>query len=190
MSNEEFLSNEIGKRAAAFESFPLASASMMQQKLFDISRNGFSIFLAGNGGSASTAQHFSIDLGVGSSRYADYYKTHCLSDNQSQITAIANDFSYDDVFARQLRHYGKSGDCVVLFSASGNSSNLISLLETAKQMNIYTIAVLGFDGGYLKGVADLHVHFETEIGEYGLVEDLHLSLCHMITSCARNFSRS
>ena len=188
--SEEYLSIEIQKRIAAFGAFPLTAASKMREKLSEVSQEGSSIFLAGNGGSASTAQHFSIDLGVGSARYTEKYKTFCLSDNQSQITAIANDYSYDEIFTRQLRHYGKSGDCVVIFSASGNSSNLISLLQTAKQMSIYVIAVLGFDGGRMKEIADLPVHFETEIGEYGLVEDLHLSLCHMMTSCVRAISRS
>lgn len=190
MSTEEFLSIEIEKRVKAFNKFPLESASLLHEKLLEISKKGSSIFLAGNGGSASTAQHFSIDLGVGSARFVKDYKTYCLSDNQSQLTAIANDFSYTDVFSRQLRHYGKSGDCVIAFSASGNSTNLISLFESAKQMNIYSVAVLGFDGGELKDMADLNVHFETDKGEYGLVEDLHLALCHMITSCARVPSRS
>lgn len=190
MLTEEFFSMEILKRTRAFGAFPLAAASEMQEQLSRVSQAGSSIFLAGNGGSASTAQHFSIDLGVGSARFVDGYKTYCLSDNQSQITAIANDFSYDDVFTRQLKHYGKMGDCVVIFSASGNSSNLISLLHAAREMNIYSIAVLGFDGGRMKEMADLQIHFETEVGEYGLVEDLHLSLCHMITSCARATSRS
>lgn len=190
MSTEDFISREIAKRSEAFRVFPLASAVEMQRKLYEISLKKASIFLAGNGGSASTAQHFSIDLGVGSNSYVQDYKTYCLSDNQSQVTAIANDFSYNEIFSRQLQHYGRPGDCVIVFSASGNSSNLISLLQTAKNMGIHTIAVLGFDGGRIKEMADSVVHFETSLGEYGLVEDLHLSLCHMITSCARLSSHS
>jgi D-sedoheptulose 7-phosphate isomerase len=190
VSTEDFFSQEIEKRSAAFRVFPLGATMEMQRKLHEISLKNSSIFLAGNGGSASTAQHFSIDLGVGSKLFVEDYKTYCLSDNQSQITAIANDFSYDEIFSRQLQHYGRAGDCVVVFSASGNSSNLISLIQTAKDIGVYTIAVLGFDGGRIKEMADLAVLFETRVGEYGLVEDLHLSLCHMITSCARFTSHS
>ena len=140
---------------------------------------GARIFFIGNGGSAATASHFANDLSIGSRSWAVPYRVCALTDNQAIITAIANDYGYDDVFALQLKTMATSGDTLVAISASGNSANLIKAVNYAKDQNIRTISLTGFDGGKLKPLCDLNVHIETPKGEYGPVEDIHMVLDHL-----------
>src|SRR5438477_9815836 len=90
------------------------------------------IFVFGNGGSAANASHFMTDLGKGASdKLGKRFRVLCLSSDVSWITALGNDYSYDDVFARQLQNYGRSGDVVLALSVSGNSPNCVRALEWA-----------------------------------------------------------
>ena len=146
--------------------------------------SGATIFLAGNGGSSATASHFANDLGKAAKRSGRApIKAICLSDNTPWLTALANDEGYERVFAGQLENFAKSGDVLVLISASGNSPNLIRAVELARSRGVTTIAFLGFDGGALKGLVDQCVWTETETGAYEIVEDSHSALCHMLIRC-------
>ncbi len=150
--------------------------------IFEAKENSKNIFFVGNGGSASTASHFANDLSIGSRSYTKPFKCYSLTDNNSIITAIGNDFGFDEVFSRQIKVLGNSGDLLVLISASGNSANLIKAIECAKEKSIQTIAITSFDGGTIKKLADYNVFVKTEIGEYGPAEDAHLILNHLIVS--------
>ena len=143
------------------------------------------IYICGNGGSASTASHFAVDLGVGTSRQGFNLRVLSIADNSGVITATGNDLDYSSVFASQIKHLGRQGDLLILISASGNSGNLLKAVEVAQQMGLDTISFTGFDGGVLKKVTDLNVHVETALGSYGVVEDLHLSICHRVTELIR-----
>ena len=103
-----------------------------------------------------------------------------LTDNHSIITAIANDFGYNEVFSRQLRIHGKECDLLVAISASGNSPNLIKAFKEAKSMGIHTVAITGFDGGKMKQIADDGIHIQTDLKEYGPAEDIHMILDHLV----------
>jgi len=144
---------------------------------------GKTIYFAGNGGSAATASHFAQDLG-GVGRKADVksFKTISLTDNVTLLTAIGNDYGYENIFSIQLSELFSKGDVLVVISASGNSPNVIAAVKQAKEMGGDTIGLVGFDGGRLLEMCDHVIHVKTNKGEYGPVEDIHMILDHMVTS--------
>ncbi len=145
------------------------------------------VFLAGNGGSATTASHFAVDLGTGTLKAgSEPVKALSLSENLGIITAISNDINFDSIYEKQIEVLGIPGDLLILFSASGNSRNLINAFYAATKLNLNIFSITGFDGGKLRELTKgFNIHVRSEIGEYGLVEDAHLSICHMITECIR-----
>lgn len=149
-------------------------------------KTGCTVYIVGNGGSASTASHFATDIGIGSLNRANQVRSISLCDNTAAITAIANDMDYSSIFAQQLKLLGKQGDLLIVISASGNSDNLIKAVEVASALRMETHSLTGFDGGKLKQLTvGRNIHVETPKGAYGLVEDAHLAICHVITECIR-----
>lgn len=139
------------------------------------------VFIIGNGGSASTASHWATDLGKGlHHRKNQGVKALSLSDNVSWISAAANDINYDSVFSDQLRAHAKEGDLLIAISASGNSPNIIKAIQQAKDMDVTTLSIVGFDGGKAKESSDFTVHIPTDHGKYGLAEDVQLILNHFL----------
>jgi D-sedoheptulose 7-phosphate isomerase len=141
-----------------------------------------SIFFIGNGGSAATASHFANDIAIGSREYEKPFRAISLCDNQAIITAIGNDDGYEQIFSQQLRVLLKKQDIVVSISASGNSSNLIHAINTAKKMGAITVGISAFDGGKMKELVDFSLHVPTEKGEYGPAEDAHMVLDHLVAN--------
>lgn len=138
------------------------------------------IFFIGNGGSAATASHFANDLSIGTNDYDQPFRAMSLVDNIPVITAISNDFGYEDIFSRQLQVLGEKGDVLVGISASGNSANLIKAFDYASTAGIKTVALTAFDGGKMKVLADEGIHVPTEPKEYGPAEDAHMVLDHLV----------
>lgn len=144
--------------------------------------NGKSIWVIGNGGSASTAEHFEIDMMyIKQDLVEKKVKVTALTSNSAAITAIANDKGYEHVFSAQLERKAQKGDLCIIISASGNSKNLIEASKVCKTIGIQTLSILGFDGGELLRTSDITLHFKTDYGQYGVVEDVHLSICHQIS---------
>jgi D-sedoheptulose 7-phosphate isomerase len=148
--------------------------------LLDARERGAMVFFIGNGGSAATASHFANDLSVGIGEYEKPFRVMSLTDNVPILTAVSNDFGYEEIFVRQLRSLGKSGDVLIGISASGNSPNLLRAFEYANGRDISTIAITAFDGGRLKTLAQQCVHVPTGPKEYGPAEDAHLVLDHLV----------
>ena len=138
------------------------------------------VYFIGNGGSAATASHFANDISIGTNDYDEPFKAISLTDNVSILTAIGNDFGYEEIFVRQLRVLGQPEDVVVGISASGNSPNLLKAFEYAKNTGIKTVAITAFDGGKLKTMADYGIHIPTGLKEYGPAEDAHMILDHLV----------
>ena len=132
------------------------------QTLLQARERGATIFFIGNGGSAATASHFANDLSIGINDYDRPFRATSLTDNVPIITAIGNDFGYEEIFVRQLRILGKKGDVLVGISASGNSPNLLKAFEHARAAGIKTVAITAFDGGKMKTLADEGIHIPTE----------------------------
>jgi D-sedoheptulose 7-phosphate isomerase len=148
--------------------------------LLDARDRGSTVFFIGNGGSAATASHFANDIAIGTNDYEKPFRAISLTDNVAVLTAIANDFGYEEVFVRQLRVLARAGDVLVGISASGNSPNLVRALEYCKSVAVRTIAITAFDGGRMKQIADDHVHVATGPKEYGPAEDAHMIIDHLV----------
>jgi D-sedoheptulose 7-phosphate isomerase len=157
--------------------------------LLDARERSATIFFIGNGGSAATASHFANDLSIGTNSYDKPFRAFSLTDNVPILTAIGNDFGYEEIFVRQLRALGKSGDVLIGISASGNSPNLIKAFEYASSIGINTVAITAFDGGKMKTLAGQGIHVPTESKEYGPAEDAHLVLDHLVTGYLMRYIR-
>jgi D-sedoheptulose 7-phosphate isomerase len=157
--------------------------------LLDARERAASLFFIGNGGSAATASHFANDLAVGTQSDVKPFRAVSLTDNVAILTALGNDFGYDQIFVRQLRVLGKRGDVLVGISASGNSPNLLRAFEYARDAGIRTLAITAFDGGKLKGLGDAGIHVPTEPKEYGPAEDSHMVLDHLISAYLMRYVR-
>ncbi|MCT7584800.1 SIS domain-containing protein [Aliarcobacter butzleri] len=145
--------------------------------------NNSKIYIMGNGGSAATASHMANDLSVGLKlREIRNFNVESLSDNSSVCTAIANDIGYENIFYAQVKNKLKKDDVVIAISCSGNSANIVKAIEHAKKIGTTIIGLTGFDGGRLRELSDIKFHIDTLKGEYGLVEDLHMILDHIIYS--------
>ena len=155
--------------------------------LLDVRERGAAVFFIGNGGSAATASHFANDLSIGTNEYDKPFRAMSLTDNVPVITAIGNDFGYEDIFVRQLRVLGKPGDVVVGISASGNSPNLLKTFAYARTAGIKTVAITAFDGGKMKAIADEGIHVPTGLKEYGPAEDAHMVLDHLVGAYLMRF---
>ncbi len=152
------------------------------ETLLDARERGAAIYFIGNGGSAATASHFANDIGLGTNSYDKPFRAVSLTDNQAIITALGNDFGYEEIFVRQLRVLGRADDVVVAISASGNSPNLIRTFDYAKSVGIKTVAITAFDGGKMKQMADESIHVPTAPKEYGPAEDAHMVLDHLVSA--------
>lgn len=141
------------------------------------------IYIIGNGGSAATASHMANDFGVGLKlREIRNFNVESLSDNSSVCTAIANDIGYDNIFYAQLKNKINKDDILIAISCSGNSENVVKAVKYARGMGSTVVGMSGFEGGVLKELSDISFHVATEKGEYGIVEDIHMILDHIIYS--------
>jgi len=139
------------------------------------------IFIMGNGGSASTATHFVCDLAKNTRKVGwPSFRVIGLSDNMAILSAYANDEGYENVFAQQLASLIRPQDIVIGISTSGNSANVLNAIVLANEREAITIGFTGFDGGKLGSMVDIHVH--TPSNRIEQVEDIHLMLEHLICS--------
>jgi len=158
--------------------------------LLDARKRGVTIFFIGNGGSAATASHFASDLAIGANDYENPFRAVSLTDNVPILTAVANDFGYDQIFVRQLRVLGRKGDVLIGISASGNSPNILKAFDYARSEGIKTVAITAFDGGQMKAQADQGIHVPTEQKEYGPAEDVHMILDHLVSAYLIRYVRT
>ena len=157
------------------------------ETLLDARERGATIYFIGNGGSAATASHFANDIAIGTNSYEKPFRAVSLTDSNAIITAVGNDFGFEEIFVRQLRVLGRPGDVVVAISASGNSPNLLKTFDYAKKVGIKTVAITAFDGGKMKQISDEGVHVPTAPKEYGPAEDAHMVLDHLVGAYLMRF---
>ena len=175
----DWITGYIEAQKTALDSIPVEQVESIIRKLKDAHTEGRQIFVFGNGGSASNASHFATDLGKGSSdALGERFKVLSLNDNVSWITAIGNDYAYEDVYVRQLKNYGQAGDIALTMSVSGNSPNLVKAFEWAKANGLYTIALVGGKRGRLAEIADETVVIDDT--HYGRAEDCQMGIAHML----------
>ena len=139
------------------------------------------IFTAGNGGSASTAEHFSADLGQMEKRTGHAIRSVCLNSQIALSSAFANDSNFQSVMSQQLSSYKNSNFVFVAFSASGNSENILSAIELAITYGKETFCFVGFDGGKVIKMNKVNaIYFPDARNDYGVAENLHLIASHYI----------
>jgi D-sedoheptulose 7-phosphate isomerase len=175
----EWITSYIRAQKAALDSISVQGVSELISELHTALKNDRQVFVFGNGGSAANASHFATDLGKGASdKLAKRFRILSLTDNVSWLTALGNDYAYEDVFVGQLRNYGKAGDLALGISVSGNSPNCVNALEWAKENRLQTIALVGAKKGRMAEIADrVMVINDTH---YGRVEDAQMGICHML----------
>jgi D-sedoheptulose 7-phosphate isomerase len=176
---KQWISSYIQMQKTVLDSIPQDKVAGLIERLRVALLGDKHIFVFGNGGSGSNASHFATDLGKGASdKVGRRFRCLSLNDNVSWMTAIGNDYTFDDIFVRQLENYGKEGDMVLTLSVSGNSPNLVKAIYWANQHGLETIALVGGKRGVL-GQSAQHV-IEIHSTHYGRVEDAHMAICHML----------
>lgn len=151
--------------------------------LLRVRAEGRTIFVAGNGGSASTASHFALDLQKAARPDGAGTRAVSLSDSVGLITAWSNDATFERVFAEQVSVLAQAGDALVVLSVSGSSPNLVAAVQTARERGLVTVGFLGKDGGLARTLVDHAVIVPSD--DYGWVECAHLVLAHVLTYALR-----
>ena len=136
------------------------------------------IFWCGNGGSASDSQHLAAELVGRFEKNRSPLRSIALNTDTSVLTAIANDYSYDQVFQRQLEALAVQNDLLIAISTSGNSKNILNVLKEAKKKNIYSVALLGNDGGEAKKNADSNIIIPSN--STARIQEMHILIGHII----------
>lgn len=166
------------------DNLPMEQIEQVIEVLLEAQQARKTVFIFGNGGSASTASHFACDLGKGTAQPGvPRLRVISLTDNVELITAWANDTAYEHIFTEQLRGLVEPGDVVIGISGSGRSGNVLNAITLAKQSGATTIGLSGFDGGLLAALVDIPVVVPNYCMEQ--IEDVHLILEHTICSTIR-----
>ena len=175
----DWINEYVCAQKAALDSIPAGAVARLIEVLRVAWQEGRQIFVLGNGGSAANASHFVTDLGKGSSdKLGKRFRGLSLNDNVSWLTALGNDYAYEDVFVGQLQNYAQPGDVVLTMSGSGNSPNAVKAVEWAVRHGLRTIALVGGQRGRLAELAE-HVVVINDT-HYGRVEDCHMGICHLL----------
>lgn len=140
--------------------------------------NGGTLFWCGNGGSAADSQHLAAELVGRFKKDRRPLRSIALTTDTSVLTCVANDYSYEDIFARQVEALGRSGDTLLAISTSGNSENVLRALNAAKSLGLTTIALLGKDGGSCKDLADHALIVPTQ--NTARIQEVHILIGHIL----------
>ena len=178
---KDFFSNYKTRLNSLLDTIKIDEIDSFIKALKQASINKNKIYIIGNGGSASTASHMANDLRAGLGR-RDIIQLDAISlcDNVAVISALANDVGYENIFYYQLKDILTKNDIVVAISCSGNSKNIIKAVEYTKQVGATVVGFTGFNGGRLKQISDIKIHIDSSKDEFGVTEDLHLFINHII----------
>lgn len=183
MEKEIFIKGYIDKLKNLLDKIDVDLISEIIELLEETQKNGGIIYIIGNGGSSATASHMVNDLNVGlRRRKIRKFNVLSLGDNAAVTSAISNDIGFENIFYMQLEDVINEKDLLISISCSGNSPNIIKAVKYAKEKSVKVVGCTGFDGGELKNLSDVCFHVDTPKGEYGLVEDVHMILDHIIYS--------
>ena len=162
-----------------YERLNLEDVSAVLNVLEKARIDGKRIFICGNGGSAATASHYAGDFNKCISENLEVkYHFECLSDNVPTMMAVANDISYNEIFRYPLVHRMHQGDILIGISGSGNSQNVVNAFKYANEIGGIAIAIVGYDGGKMKEMADYSIH--VDINDMQISEDIHMIIDHMM----------
>lgn len=175
----KYLINEsVETKKLMLEPEHMANIEAIADKIVEAYKNGKKTIIAGNGGSASDALHFAAEMVCRFEKNRKALSSIALSENNSTITAIGNDFGYDRVFSRQLEAFGEKGDIFIAISTSGNSPNILKALEVAKEMGVFSIGMTNSDGGKMKEICDMCYFAPSKIT--ARAQECHILIIHII----------
>lgn len=163
----------------------------LANKIIEARDNNKVVYIIGNGGSYANAFHLACDLNKGTienpyDQNQKRIKATSLSDNISLMTALSNDLGYDEIFSQQLRNFITKGDLLIIITCSGKSKNIIKAIDVAKMSKAYVFSLIGFDGGKVVHMSDDALIVPSN--NYGIVEDVHSIIGHIITEKIRGKS--
>ncbi len=151
------------------------------QRVVEVYKSSGRVYIAGNGGSAADAQHLAAEFVSRLGRERAPLAAEALTVDSSILTAIGNDYGYDEVFARQITGKMRSGDIFLAFTSSGNSPNILRALEECRKLSIPSILFTGRDGGKAKGLADYCIIASGD--STATIQELHIVLAHSLCEC-------
>lgn len=167
--------SETAARAADALAGQIAEATELTRHCL---KGGGTLFFAGNGGSAADAQHIATEYTIRYLRTRRALRAVALTTDTSALTAAGNDYSFDEIFSRQVEALGRAGDLLFVHTTSGNSPNCLRAIEAAKALGMKTVALTAKDGGKVKGMADLTIIVPTSRTDRA--QELHLAIQHAI----------
>lgn len=183
---EPFLHTYLAEAKAALdEPYILAAVRRIVPILLRARDEGRTVFFFGNGGSASTASHFVVDISKGVTQ-GEGRRIRCvgLSDNIPSMTAWANDADYTRIFSEQLKGLAVKGDVAIAISGSGNSPNILEAVRCARALGVTTIGLSGIGGGKLKEMVDVPLVVPSNSMQH--TEDVHVVVLHLLTAYLRD----
>ena len=176
---EAFFADYCSRLSGVMAAAEWSGVAQLGEAMRDCWSNRRQVFLCGNGGSAGNAIHLANDFLYGiAKRTGGGMRVHALSANPAVMTCLANDLSYERIFAEQLAVQGQAGDLLIGLSGSGNSPNIVAALEQARGMGVKSCAILGYSGGKCLALADIAIHFKVD--DMQIAEDLQLIVGHML----------
>jgi len=170
------------KLIESFDDSQLQSIQLLADSLLDVWKSGNQVFICGNGGSAANAIHMANDFhyGIGACGEGSHIpgiKVEALPANIGIVTCLANDTGYENIYSNQLNVKGRPGDILIVLSGSGNSANVVNAIRTATSLEIKSFAILAFDGGICKDIAEHVIHFA--VNDMQIAEDTQLIIGHI-----------
>jgi D-sedoheptulose 7-phosphate isomerase len=181
--DEKFVSNKI-KESISVKELILKDETLLKtiiavsEQIVNAYKSGNKVLFCGNGGSAADAQHLAAELTGKFYLNRPPLYAEALHVNTSYLTAVANDFSYDEVFSRLVKAKGQNGDILIGISTSGNSKNIIQAFITAKEIGIITVAMTGSSGGNMKNFADYLINVPSN--DTPRIQEAHITIGHII----------
>lgn len=184
LSSDDFCRDYTQRLQHALAHGPIAAVGQLAAALLSALDHKNHVFLAGNGGSAGNANHLANDLLYGMGKDSGVgLRVEALPANAAVLTCLANDISYDEVFAEQIRIKGEPGDVLIMLSGSGNSPNIVRALESGNLLGMKTFAILGYSGGRCRDLAHVPIHFAVD--DMQISEDLQLIVGHICVQWVR-----
>lgn len=179
MTSEIWINNYLDAEVRLIRALPIGEIDAFIGIVEEALNKDKQLFLCGNGGNAASASHLACDLGKGASDALNKrIRVTTLNDNAAWLTAIGNDYAYEDVFVRQLENFAQPGDVLISGSVSGNSPNLVKAFEWAKEKDLTTVSITSSKRGRMSDLATLPIVLPDE--HYGRVEDMQMMIYHLI----------
>jgi D-sedoheptulose 7-phosphate isomerase len=181
MKTDTAIQSALRETARLLTEFPAGQVSAVERAgalMTEAIRSGRKLIWFGNGGSATQSQHMAAEFVGRFQRERRSLPSISLTENMASVTAIGNDYSYDDIFARQLEGLAQPGDVAIAISTSGNSKNVLRAVRRAKELRVQTIGMTGGSGGELAGLCDLCVCVPSNVT--ARIQEVHLAIGHIL----------